>query len=85
MLENKQIYIFPSLVPMGNLTKRTHSTWNFDVGLPPVVVASSVKLHISSKGIGVDWEAIGDNFATRGYGKTGLCLMVFPKKGEGNP
>lgn len=60
-------------------------TWNFDVGLPSVVVASSIKLHVSSEGIGVDGEAIGDNLPPRSYSKTRLRLVVFPKKGEGNP
>lgn len=65
--------------------KCIHSTWNFDVGLPSVVVRPSVKLHVSSKVIGVDREAIRDNFPPRRYSKTGLRLVVFPEKGEGNP
>ena len=60
-------------------------TWNFDVGLPSVVVASGIKLHVSSEGIGVDREAVGDDLPPRSYSKTGLRLVVFPKKGEGNP
>lgn len=50
-----------------------------------MVVASSVKLHISYEGIGVDREAVGDNFPSRCYSETGFCFMVFPEKGEGNP
>lgn len=61
------------------------STWNFDVGFPSVVVASSVKLHVSTEGIGVYREAIWDNFPSGGYGKAWLCLVVFPEKGEGYP
>lgn len=60
-------------------------TWNFDISPPPMVVASSVKLHISYERISVDREAIGDNFPSRCYSKTGLCFVVFPEKGEGNP
>lgn len=33
-------------------------TWNFDVGLPSVVVASSIKLHIFTKGIAKYREAV---------------------------
>lgn len=60
-------------------------TWNVDVDLPSVVVASSIKLHVSSVGVGVDREAIGDNLPPRSYSKTRLYLVVFPKKGESNP
>lgn len=60
-------------------------TWNFDVGFPSVVVASSIKLHVSTEGIGEYREAIRDNFASRGYSKAWLFLMVFPEKGESYP
>lgn len=50
-----------------------------------MVIASSIKLHVSYEGIGVDREAVGDYLSSGGYSKTGLCLVVFPKKGEGNP
>lgn len=70
---------------MGKEDKFIHNTWNSDVDLPSVVVASSVKFHISDKGIGVDREAVGDDFPSGGYSEAGLCLVVFPKKGEGDP
>lgn len=62
-----------------------NATWNFDVGFPSVVVASSIKLHVATKGIGVHREAIRDNFPSRGDSKARLVLVVFPKKGESYP
>lgn len=58
-------------------------TWNFDVGLPSVVVASSIKLHVSSEGTGVDGEAVGDDLPPRS--ETRLRVVVFPKEREGDP
>lgn len=63
----------------------TCDTCNVDVGLPSVVVTTSVKLHISSIRIGVDRKAIGDNFPSGWQSKTWLYFMVLPKKGESNP
>lgn len=73
---------FGSVTPSG---QNAESTWNFDVGLPSVVVASRVELHVASEGVGVDGEAVGDDLPPRSHGKTRLRLVVFPKKGEGNP
>lgn len=58
-------------------------TWNFDVGLPFVVVASSIKLHVSCGGTGEDGEAVGDDLPPRS--QTRLRVVVFPKEGEGDP
>lgn len=92
MLPPQCIYIklFLYVFSLGlNVTKIKSAwckiTWNFDVGLPSVVVASSVKLHVSTEGIGVYREAVRDNFPSRGYSKAWLCLMVFPEKGKGYP
>lgn len=54
----------------GVTQKHSHTTWGADISLPSLVIASGVKLHISSKGIGIDRETVGNNFPSRRYSKT---------------